>query len=51
MPRHGGPGGGEPMAGKVQGARKVAFFGQKQQKRSGGVQIAKKRFSGGPYID
>ena len=51
MPRHGGPGGGDAIAGRVYGARKIAIFGQKQQKRSGGVQIPKKRFSGGPYID
>ena len=39
------------MALGVQGARKNAIFDQKLQKRLGGVQIAEKRFSGGPYID
>ena len=45
------PWGGERTAGKVHGARKVAFFVQKLEKRLRGVQIVKKRLSGGPYID
>ena len=45
------PWGGGATAGKVHGARKIAIFAQKLEKRSRGVQIVKKRFSGGPYID